>query len=617
MQNIIINKLQTITDIIKLVNSLACFFLAVFSLVLIKRNNVVKYHVPLGIITVASITICVINLVEIILAFPRIKQEFHRLNISLKIKNVFLLTFNFLILGSSIAFINNILIANLFSEKDTKLIVAHLVFLLLQQLTFFSIILNYEQKCKDDLISLTDPEAFLMKPMRIPSKQIQYKSSEQTLTSNMDWIQQHELQNLSNNSVNKYDLSSYENNMSLEKVAKNGKWKRAFGKLVQIKKLDPHLENNKSYKKKDKLKNMNISQNSFNQEQPTGLNIAPSVTHYYNDTQSINSQRDISHDVTIMLENNNTYHPGNKHKSHNGLDGFSDSFEIELNAEQIALSKINNRLLPPRLTTKQSYTKMEYKNESAPESRIPSDELESSVHTLSKVPVKFYNDVSLINNHDNVASNIALNNNFKLEDCVDTIDFLDNFFALNRKNQHHQNPSFDMSTSYEVDKEIIHSALSDNMSKRSIVNSANEHNYNTLNSRHSPSKSISSLMMGKHKKAKSLTSNFLTTSPKKTSFSNPPKHSHSKTLSTKLSLSNISFNVNEHGKIDFASQKFLDFDTHSSHEKDNKKEMLWEENLRLEDIEETRKISEKSFDYPTGLVSQYDKEKWKLISDYS
>ena len=628
-----IDDLGDINEVIKIVNTLASLLLGLLSVILIHRINVLKYHIPLVIIAVSSLLIFVIDVVDNIIQMPMFNDGVYRLKRRQSTKLILvLIVLNFLIFGSSIGFINNLISKESFKDQDKKFIVAQLAFLLLQQLTFFSMVKNYKQGNTEEMDAYyRDPESLVMKPMRIPTKKrIQNKASEQTLTPNLDWLQQHELENnaTSNSSINKYEINSFNdlNNTNVNTNIKQKKWKRAFSKLIKFKPEEEEEE-----VKEQTSKNLDsLSQLNLNNKSQSLLNINPKFTHYTNETKSVCSQPDMSHDLTIMLEVNNRENSTNTIKSDDKLEGFSDSFEKKLDAEQIALTRINSRLLPPRLTTKQSYTNMKHKRNTSSGgsgSRIPSDELESPINSISKIPAKFFNGLPIINNHENVSTQLLSNQPMNLNNEEDALDFLDNFFTLNKKNYHQAHPSFDMSTSQEIDEDMINSALSDSLSKRSIVNTnytnsnINDNNYNALNSnRHSPTKSISSLRIMKHKKSQSLISNSaLSISPKKPSHNQNvnPKHSHSKTLSTKLSLSNISFNINEDGKIDFTPQKLPEFEISKQTENISRRNSLWEQNMKLDDIEEKRKISDNSFEYPQVLVSEYDKEKWKIISDYA
>lgn len=599
--------LRTLNDVIKVVNTLASVLLAILSIILIHRLHVLKYRVPLIIITISALLIFGMNMFEMVCEIGVLKIAAARLKREQKKMQVLLITLNFLVFGSSIGFINNLISKESFGENDKKFIVTQLAFLLLQQLTFFSMLKTYKHENNEEIEQLMDPEALVMKPMRIPAKNIQNKSSEQTLTANLDWLQQHELDNGGSNagSVNKYDIKSFKGSeTSQDKSHTNKKWKRAFGNLVK-------------FKKQDVAKKSDSSVKTFNFSTQPVFNTS---TQYYNDTRSTSSQLDLSHDVTIMLDLNNRDHRKISSSSNNNITAFSDSFEKKLDAEQDALTRINSRLLPPRLSKKNSYNNFKYGGGTTSEtvSGIPSNQLESPLHDIQQIPHKFHNNLQIINNHDNVSTNMVVSHTKMPTESGDAIDFLDNFFSLNKRNYHQTQPSLDMLTSQEIDEEMINSALSDSVSKHSVVNTLNENNYNTLNSRHSPTKSISSLMMIKHKKTHSLLSNSaLSTSPKKNTYAGHAKHSHSKTLSTKLSLSNISFNINQDGKIDFTAPKIPDFEVQQSSEFDFNKDSLWEQNLKLNDIEEKRKVSDKSFDYPNVLVSEYDKEKWKIISDYS
>ena len=626
-----IDDLGDINEVIKVVNTLASLLLGLLSVILIHRINVLKYHIPLVIIAVSSLLIFVIDVVDNIIQMPMFNDGVYRLKRRQSTKLILvLIVLNFLIFGSSIGFINNLISKESFEDQDKKFIVAQLAFLLLQQLTFFSMAKNYKQGNNEEMDAYyRDPESLVMKPMRIPTKKrIQNKASEQTLTPNLDWLQQHELENnaTSNSSINKYEINSFNdlNNTNVNSNIKQKKWKRAFSKLIKFK-PEEEKEEEQTSKNLDPLSQLNL-----NNKSQSLLNINPKFTHYTNETRSVCSQPDMSHDLTIMLEVNNRENSTNTIKSDDKLEAFSDSFEKKLDAEQIALTRINSRLLPPRLTTKQSYTNMKHKRKTSSGgsgSRIPSDELESPMNSISKIPAKFFNGVPIINNHENVSTQLLSSQPMNLNNEEDALDFLDNFFTLNKKNYHQAHPSFDMSTSQEIDEDMINSALSDSLSKRSIMNTnntngnINDNNYNTLNSnRHSPTKSISSLRIMKHKKSQSLISNSaLSISPKKPSHNQNmnPKHSHSKTLSTKLSLSNISFNINEDGKIDFTPQKLPEFEISKQTENMSRRNSLWEQNMKLDDIEEKRKISDNSFEYPQVLVSEYDKEKWKIISDYA
>ncbi|OBA29177.1 hypothetical protein HANVADRAFT_51085 [Hanseniaspora valbyensis NRRL Y-1626] len=627
-----IDDLGDINEVIKVVNTLASLLLGLLSVILIHRINVLKYHIPLVIIAVSSLLIFVIDVVDNIIQMPMFNDGVYRLKRRQSTKLILvLIVLNFLIFGSSIGFINNLISKESFEDQDKKIIVAQLAFLLLQQLTFFSMVKNYKQGNNEEMDAYyTDPESLVMKPMRIPNKKrIQNKASEQTLTPNLDWLQQHEFENnvTSNSSINKYEINSFNdlNNTNVNTNIKQKKWKRAFSKLIKFKPEEEEEVKEQTSKNLDSLSQLNL-----NNKSQSLLNINPKFTHYTNETRSVCSQPDMSHDLTIMLEVNNRENSTNTIKNDDKLEAFSDSFEKKLDAEQIALTRINSRLLPPRLTTKQSYTNMKHKRKTSSGgsgSRIPSDELESPINSISKIPAKFFNGLPIINNHENVSTQLLSNQPMNLNNEEDALDFLDNFFTLNKKNYHQAYPSFDMSTSQEIDEDMINSALSDSLSKRSIVNTnntngnINDNNYNALNSnRHSPTKSISSLRIMKHKKSQSLISNSaLSISPKKPSHNQNvnPKHSHSKTLSTKLSLSNISFNINEDGKIDFTPQKLPEFEISKQTENMSRRNSLWEQNMKLDDIEEKRKISDNSFEYPQVLVSEYDKEKWKIISDYA
>lgn len=617
-------NLKDIINIVHVINTCSSLIIGIVSIFIIKKTN--DKQISLMIISISSLLITILNLftelnTSSLLRLDNISSSYYKRNF----KNnslICLIILNFLNFGSSIVFIDKLIskdnkIIEESSQSIKHLVVIDLAFIILQQLTFFSILYSFNSD--NQRYDMQDPESLIMKPMRIPTKNkrvLANKSSEQTLTCDYDFM----------DAVN--SESEEHGKQKIHNVNTNARWKRVFSTVL---------------KKKSGHSNISVKDEEMN------ISFANKNLETYNNSSNINvnSQNDLHHTLSVMLDIDNN-------RDFLSKTNINESFERRIAAEHNAMTKMNTSLLPPRLTSKKSMTLLKGKivNNNPHRgynsgSRINSENSTSSnEQDLSQIPNKFHNNLQLLIENDNihldqtlfgkedVASHLdrqytidgVVNDINIAENCEnkssarniftdehsnekkDVIDILDDFLTINK---HKKNQlSLDTKSIAMVDDDMMNSAFSDDF------------NY-------SPTKSMNSLMIPKHKKTTSLSS----LSPKRQQSTNTYKHKKNsqsmfingnrfakKSISHKLSLSNISFDIDDNGKIDFTTpykninnEEFNSIKTVSTTNKSN----IILNNELIEDQEEYRKISDKSFDYPKVLVSEYDKEKWKNISDYT
>ncbi|CAI8497089.1 unnamed protein product [Hanseniaspora opuntiae] len=603
---------KELINIIHVIHTCASLITVIVSLLIIKLANITQPS--LIIISISSLIITVLNIFTELnnyssLRLGQVSSDYIRRNTRNK-SLVFQFIFNFLNFAASLVLIDKLIlnsngIIDKLSNKCKHLVVFDLAFIILQQLTFFSILYNF--KLENQRYDTHEPEILVMKPMRITSKSkrgLVNKSSEQTLTPDVDFA----------------NLVKYENEMqgkqSKARSVNNAKWKRVFSTVLKKKTPEPSLSP---------------------KEEEINRSFQTKASEIYNNSSNINpsSQNDLHHTLSVMLDINNS-------KEFLSEKKLNESFERKIAAEHKAMTKMNTSLLPLRLTSKKSMPVLQGKVATASGSRINSgNSTSSNEQDLSQIPDKFHNNLQLLIENDNIqlehhiskkdednvnSQNLNGNDYLNINECNhtkdsqqgyymnqnsyeknDVIGILDEFltFSKHKKNQ----LSLDTKSIALTDEEMMSSALSDDFS-------------------YSPTKQLSSLFIPKHKKTTSLSS----LSPKRQQ--SPSKYKHKKNSQSmfisgtksvkknanhKLSLSNISFDIDDNGKIDFTTPyKNVNegFDSVKTNSSTSKSRMILDSDF-AEDEEDNRKVSDKSFDYPKVLISEYDKEKWKNISDYT
>lgn len=603
---------KELINIIHVIHTCASLITVIVSLLIIKLASISQPS--LIIISISSLIITVLNIFTELnnyssLRLGQVSSDYIRRNTRNK-SLVFQFIFNFLNFAASLVLIDKLIlnsngIIDKLSNKCKHLVVFDLAFIILQQLTFFSILYNF--KLENQRYDTHEPEILVMKPMRITSKSkrgLVNKSSEQTLTPDVDFA----------------NLVKYDNEMkgkqSKARSVNNAKWKRVFSTVLKKKTPEPSLSP---------------------KEEELNRSFQTKASEIYNNSSNINpsSQNDLHHTLSVMLDINNSkeFLPDKK---------LNESFERKIAAEHKAMTKMNTSLLPLRLTSKKSMPVLQGKVATASGSRINSgNSTSSNEQDLSQIPDKFHNNLQLLIENDNIqlehhiskkdednlnSQNLNGNDYLNINECNhtkdsqqgyyinqnsyeenDVIGILDEFltFSKHKKNQ----LSLDTKSIALTDEEMMSSALSDDFS-------------------YSPTKQLNSLFIPKHKKTTSLSS----LSPKRQQ--SPSKYKHKKNSQSmfingtktvkknanhKLSLSNISFDIDDNGKIDFTTPyKNVNeaFDSVKTNSSTSKSRMILDSDF-AEDEEDNRKVSDKSFDYPKVLISEYDKEKWKNISDYT
>lgn len=603
---------KELINIIHVIHTCASLITVIVSLLIIKLASISQPS--LIIISISSLIITVLNIFTELnnyssLRLGQVSSDYIRRNTRNK-SLVFQFIFNFLNFAASLVLIDKLIlnsngIIDKLSNKCKHLVVFDLAFIILQQLTFFSILYNF--KLENQRYDTHEPEILVMKPMRITSKSkrgLVNKSSEQTLTPDVDFA----------------NLVKYDNEMkgkqSKARSVNNAKWKRVFSTVLKKKTPEPSLSP---------------------KEEELNRSFQTKASEIYNNSSNINpsSQNDLHHTLSVMLDINNSkeFLPDKK---------LNESFERKIAAEHKAMTKMNTSLLPLRLTSKKSMPVLQGKVATASGSRINSGNgTSSNEQDLSQIPDKFHNNLQLLIENDNIqlehhiskkdednlnSQNLNGNDYLNINECNhtkdsqqgyyinqnsyeenDVIGILDEFltFSKHKKNQ----LSLDTKSIALTDEEMMSSALSDDFS-------------------YSPTKQLNSLFIPKHKKTTSLSS----LSPKRQQ--SPSKYKHKKNSQSmfingtktvkknanhKLSLSNISFDIDDNGKIDFTTPyKNVNeaFDSVKTNSSTSKSRMILDSDF-AEDEEDNRKVSDKSFDYPKVLISEYDKEKWKNISDYT
>lgn len=603
---------KELINIIHVIHTCASLITVIVSLLIIKLANITQPS--LIIISISSLIITVLSIFTELnnyssLRLGQVSSDYIRRNTRNK-SLIFQFIFNFLNFAASLVLIDKLIlnsngIIDKLSNKCKHLVVFDLAFIILQQLTFFSILYNF--KLENQRYDTHEPEILVMKPMRITSKSkrgLVNKSSEQTLTPDVDFA----------------NLVKYENEMqgkqSKARSVNNAKWKRVFSTVLKKKTPEPSLSP---------------------KEEEINRSFQTKASEIYNNSSNINpsSQNDLHHTLSVMLDINNS-------KEFLSDKKLNESFERKIAAEHKAMTKMNTSLLPLRLTSKKSMPVLQGKVATASGSRINSgNSTSSNEQDLSQIPDKFHNNLQLLIENDNIqlehhiskkdednlnSQNLNGNDYLNINECNhtkdsqqgyyinqnnyeenDVIGILDEFltFSKHKKNQ----LSLDTKSIALTDEEMMSSALSDDFS-------------------YSPTKQLSSLFIPKHKKTTSLSS----LSPKRQQ--SPSKYKHKKNSQSmfisgtktvkknanhKLSLSNISFDIDDNGKIDFTTPyKNVNegFDSVKTNSSTSKSRMILDSDF-AEDEEDNRKVSDKSFDYPKVLISEYDKEKWKNISDYT
>lgn len=603
---------KELINIIHVIHTCASLITVIVSLLIIKLANITQPS--LIIISISSLIITVLNIFTELnnyssLRLGQVSSDYIRRNTRNK-SLIFQFIFNFLNFAASLVLIDKLIlnsngIIDKLSNKCKHLVVFDLAFIILQQLTFFSILYNF--KLENQRYDTHEPEILVMKPMRITSKSkrgLVNKSSEQTLTPDVDFA----------------NLVKYENEMqgkqSKARSVNNAKWKRVFSTVLKKKTPEPSLSP---------------------KEEEINRSFQTKASEIYNNSSNINpsSQNDLHHTLSVMLDINNS-------KEFLSDKKLNESFERKIAAEHKAMTKMNTSLLPLRLTSKKSMPVLQGKVATASGSRINSgNSTSSNEQDLSQIPDKFHNNLQLLIENDNIqlehhiskkdednmnSQNLNGNDYLNINECShtkdsqqsyfmnqnsyeenDVIGILDEFltFSKHKKNQ----LSLDTKSIALTDEEMMSSALSDDFS-------------------YSPTKQLNSLFIPKHKKTTSLSS----LSPKRQQ--SPSKYKHKKNSQSmfisgtknvkknanhKLSLSNISFDIDDNGKIDFTTPyKNVNegFDSVKTNSSTSKSRMILDSDF-AEDEEDNRKVSDKSFDYPKVLISEYDKEKWKNISDYT
>lgn len=604
---------KELINIIHVFHTCASLITVIVSLLIIKLGHISQPS--LIIISISSLIITILNIfTELnnysLLRLGHVSPDYIRRNTRNK-SIIFQFIFNFLNFAACLVLIDNLILNNngiidRLSKKCKHLVVIDLAFIILQQLTFFSILYNF--KLESQRYDMHDSEILVMKPMRITSKNkrgLVNKSSEQTLTSEFDFANSLHYENESQSKQNKV------------RSINNAKWKRVFSTVLKKKTPEPSI----SPKEEDLNRSFHTK-----------------ASEVYNNSSNINanSQTDLHHTLSVMLDVNNS-------KEFLSEGKFNESYERKIAAEHKAMTKMNTSLLPLRLTSRKSMPVLYGKVATANGSRINSaNSTSSNEQDLSQIPGKFHNNLQLLIENDNIqlehhiskkdednSDNQSVNGDdyLKINECShtkdphqgyfmnhnnyeenDVIGILDDFltFSKHKKNQ----LSLDTKSIALTDEEMMSSAFSDDF------------NY-------SPTKSLNSLFIPKHKKTISLNS----LSPKRQQNSSKYKHKKNsqslfisgnkhtkKNANHKLSLSNISFDIDDNGKIDFtAPYKTVINDEYNSvktNSTTSKSRMIMDSDF-AEDEEDNRKVSDKSFDYPKVLISEYDKEKWKNISDYT
>lgn len=603
---------KELINIVHVIHTCASLITVIVSLLIIKLGNITQPS--LIIISISSLIITVLNIfTELnnysILRLGQVSSDYIRRNTRNK-SLIFQFVLNFLNFAACLVLIDKLIsnengIINKLSSKCKHLVVFDLAFIILQQLTFFSILYNF--KLENQRYGTHEPEILVMKPMRITSKGkrgLVNKSSEQTLTPDADFA----------------NLVQYENEFHGKhgkvRSINNAKWKRVFSTV---------------------LKKKTSEQSLSPQEEEVNRSFQTKASEIYNNSSNINpnSQNDLHQTLSVMLDiDNSKEFPANRK--------LNESFERKIAAEQKAMTKMNTSLLPLRLTSKKSMPLLQGKVISANGTRINSgNSTSSNEQDLSQIPDKFHNNLQLLIENDNIHlehhiskkdedhsehQNLNGNDYLNINECNNTKDsqqgylmnpnsyeendvigILDEFltFSKHKKNQ----LSLDTKSIALTDEEMMSSAFSDDFS-------------------YSPTKQLNSLFIPKHKKTISLSS----LSPKRQQ--SPSKYKHKKNSQSmfisgnktikknanhKLSLSNISFDIDDNGKIDFTTpykNVIEGFDSVKTNSSTSKSKMILDSDF-AEDEEDNRKVSDKSFDYPKVLISEYDKEKWKNISDYT
>lgn len=602
---------KDLINIIHVVHTCASLITVIVSLLILKLASISQP--ALIIISISSLIITVLNIFTELNNYSSLRlghgSSGHIRRNTRNKSLVFLFVFNFVNFAACLVLIDKLIlnsngIIDKLSNKCKHLVVFDLAFIILQQLTFFSILYNF--KLENQRYDTHEPEILVMKPMRIASKSkrgLINKSSEQTLTPDVDSA-----------SLANYE-SEFQGKQNKARSINNAKWKRVFSTVLKKRTPEPSLSP---------------------REEEVNRSFQTKASEIYNNSSNINpnSQNDLHHTLSVMLDVDNS----NEFLSEKKLN---ESFERKIAAEHKAMTKMNTSLLPLRLTSKRSISLLQGKVAKTTETRINSgNSTSSNEQDLSQIPEKFHNNLQLLIENDNIQlehhiskkdedhlNHQNLNgSDYNINECNytkdlqqgylvnqnnyeenDVIGILDEFltFSKHKKNQ----LSLDTKSIALTDEEIMSSAFSDDFS-------------------YSPTKQLSSLFIPKHKKTTSLSS----LSPKRQQSPSKYKHkknsqsmfivgnkAHKKTPNHKLSLSNISFDIDDEGKIDFTTP-YKNVNEGSDSVKTNsstgKSKMILDGDL-AEDEEENRKVSDKSFDYPKVLISEYDKEKWKNISDYT
>ncbi|CAI8496365.1 unnamed protein product [Hanseniaspora opuntiae] len=327
---------------------------------------------------------------------------------------IFQFIFNFLNFAASLVLIDKLIlnsngIIDKLSNKCKHLVVFDLAFIILQQLTFFSILYNF--KLENQRYDTHEPEILVMKPMRITSKSkrgLVNKSSEQTLTPDVDFA-----------NLVKYD-NEMQGKQSKARSVNNAKWKRVFSTVLKKKTPEPSLSP---------------------KEEEINRSFQTKASEIYNNSSNINpsSQNDLHHTLSVMLDINNSkeFLPDKK---------LNESFERKIAAEHKAMTKMNTSLLPLRLTSKKSMPVLQGKVATASGSRINSgNSTSSNEQDLSQIPDKFHNNLQLLIENDNIqlehhiskkdednlnSQNLNGNDYLNINECNHTKDSQQGYFTL-------------------------------------------------------------------------------------------------------------------------------------------------------------------------------------------
>lgn len=166
---------KELINIIHVIHTCASLITVIVSLLIIKLANITQPS--LIIISISSLIITVLSIFTELnnyssLRLGQVSSDYIRRNTRNK-SLIFQFIFNFLNFAASLVLIDKLIlnsngIIDKLSNKCKHLVVFDLAFIILQQLTFFSILYNF--KLENQRYDTHEPEILVMKPMRITSK---------------------------------------------------------------------------------------------------------------------------------------------------------------------------------------------------------------------------------------------------------------------------------------------------------------------------------------------------------------------------------------------------------------------------------------------------------------